>query len=170
MKELLCGEGINKAFKDLGIEAKQTYCGEVYEVWELSEDNYDKLLQKSDALKTGVDWFFDLFDHWQDDWGWWRYSPGSNIEDYPTRVFHIRGKDMIGYLNDHRFDSMFYEEPDESDELWYFTHEKLTEYICDEIGASTESNVCAVAMSLAKLNNISMGELFTIYEGVKNED
>jgi hypothetical protein len=38
-------------------------------------------------------------------------------------------------------------------------------YFCDEIGASTEKNVCAIAVDLAALNNMTMAELFQKYQG-----
>jgi hypothetical protein len=34
-----------------------------------------------------------------------------------------------------------------------------------ELGVTTESNVCALAVDLAKANGISMSRLFQIYEG-----
>ena len=41
----------------------------------------------------------------------------------------------------------------------------LLEYLCEEIGASQPKNVCALAVDLAKYNHMTMGELFTKYEG-----
>lgn len=50
---------------------------------------------------------------------------------------------------------------------WYYTYDYLTDYISNEFGASMESNVCAIAKSLAKLNNMKLGELFEKYEGIE---
>ena len=44
-------------------------------------------------------------------------------------------------------------------------YNSLTEYLCDGIGASLPKNVVACAMDLAKYNNMSLGDLFTEYEG-----
>jgi hypothetical protein len=46
-----------------------------------------------------------------------------------------------------------------------YKYETLTEYMCDEIGASMESNVCALAVDLARANGLTMAKLFEIYEG-----
>lgn len=43
-------------------------------------------------------------------------------------------------------------------------YESLLEYLCENIGASQPRNVCALAVDLAKYNNMTMGELFTKYE------
>lgn len=50
-------------------------------------------------------------------------------------------------------------------DCWPREYDYLTEYMCDEIGASMEKNVCALAVDLARINNITMGELFTKYQG-----
>ena len=44
-------------------------------------------------------------------------------------------------------------------------YDTLTEYMCNEIGASTEKNVCALAVDLARANGLTMARLFEIYEG-----
>ena len=38
-------------------------------------------------------------------------------------------------------------------------------YLCDEIGASTERNVCACMIDLARQNNLTLAELFKKYLG-----
>lgn len=38
-------------------------------------------------------------------------------------------------------------------------------YLCDEIGASTERNVCACTIDLAQQNNLTLAELFKKYLG-----
>lgn len=38
-------------------------------------------------------------------------------------------------------------------------------YLCDEIGASTEKNVCACTVDLAQQNNMTLSELFKKYLG-----
>ena len=103
--------------------------------------------------------------------GWWRYAKGSSIEDYPedypTYMFIINSQEMIGYYNSQRYYDFFEDEDeDEDDDMnWYYTYDHLTDYISNEFGASTESNVCAISVSLAKLNNMKLSELFEKYEG-----
>ena len=45
--------------------------------------------------------------------------------------------------------------------------EGAKEYFCDELGASTGKNVCALATDLAKYNEMSIAKLFMIYGGSK---
>lgn len=155
MKEILAGGGIRNAFVCLGITAKQTYDGDSYEVWELSDYDFNRLCanENEDAI-------------WEDDWGWWRYAKGSSIEDYPDdypiNTFIINSQEMLGYFDSRRYYDVFEDEYD--DMSWYYTYDYLTDYISNEFGASTESNVCAIAKSLAKLNNITLAELFNKYE------
>ena len=55
--------------------------------------------------------------------------------------------------------------PDEYEEEPIKEFQNLTEYLCDCVGASTEKNVCACAVDLAKYNGMTMAELFAKYEG-----
>ena len=43
--------------------------------------------------------------------------------------------------------------------------DNLLSYLCDEVGASTFKNVCALTIDLAKYNNMKLSELFEIYQG-----
>lgn len=51
----------------------------------------------------------------------------------------------------------------------YFNEEcvypSFTDYCCNQWGASMERNVCAIAVEIARLNHITMGELFNKYQG-----
>ena len=44
----------------------------------------------------------------------------------------------------------------------------LTDYLSQMFGASTEKNVCAISIGLAKLNSITLGKLFEKYQGGQN--
>lgn len=150
MKEIL-GAELDNVFKELGINAKKTYeiknkpwefC-EDYQVWELSNEDFEKLCALSEQ-------------DWKDAWGWWRSAEGSNMGgvsySYNINKHYIHAWDGIyrknhkDYYQDRKYDS-------------------LLQYFCNEIGASTERNVCAVAIDLARQNNITMGELFRKYQG-----
>jgi len=48
---------------------------------------------------------------------------------------------------------------------WDREYNNLLEYFCDEIGASMEKHICALAVDLAMINGITMGELFRKYQG-----
>ena len=49
-----------------------------------------------------------------------------------------------------------------------YEYKDLLEYFCEELGASTEKNVCALAVDLAKYNGLTLSELFKIYGGDTN--
>lgn len=146
MKEILGGE-LDQAFIDLNINAKKTYQAkditDFEQVWELSNKDYEKLCNIEE-------------DDWKDNWGWWRNAIGSNMGSvnrrYNINNHYIRAWD--GYSRENHKD--YYQDR---------KYQNLLKYFCDEIGASTEKNVCALAVDLAEQNNITMGELFSKYQG-----
>lgn len=176
--EILAGDGIENAFKELGIEATRTYKGvmppddgmyhgEEYEVWMLSELDYNKITDISE-----YDWKYA--------WGWWRSSKGSNICTEPVHKMIVHGHEIEVYYNKERFDSYienFLEDDyiadfdscdDAMDALGinYWEDEcqykDFFEYCSKQWGATTERNVCAIAMETAKLNDMLMGELLSL--------
>ena len=44
-------------------------------------------------------------------------------------------------------------------------YKNLLEYMYNEVGASLERNVCALAVDLARANGMTMARLFETYEG-----
>lgn len=88
--------------------------------------------------------------------GIWRISECSNM-GIPDTIIHIKGNKMLGWAGDPW-------EEDEDDEYEIYAS-SLTNYLYDVIGASQPRNVCALAVDLAKYNNMTMGELFTKYKG-----
>lgn len=172
MKEILAGDGFCNFVEDLKINAKLTYKGDTYEVWEMPDEVFSWII-----LTIGADFSdnLDLMSNWKPSWGWWRYSYGSILEDnnplYPEHNFMIRGKTMKGYYSLDKYLSYvkdMYEDGEEieEDDTCYYTYSCLTEYLGMEIGVTSEQNVCAVATSLAKINNMTLAELFNTYEGV----
>ena len=170
MIEILAGDGIEYAFDELNISAKKTYQGKedatsYYEVWELSEEDFKKLSTITE-------------EEWQDDYGWYRYAEGS-IMGPTNATFTINRREMLAWDGIRRLDLLdqwrgesestkmiFYHSFKEYE--YYFMprkYRKLTEYLCDELGVSTERNVCALTVDLAKANNMTLAELFKIYEG-----
>lgn len=173
MKEVLAGDGFCNFVEDLKINAKLTYKGDAYEVWEMPDEVFSWII-----LNVSAD-YSDNLNFWKSKWGWWRYSFGSVLEDdnpfYPEHDFTIRGKTMKGYYSLDKYLSYvkdMYEDGEEieEDDPCYYTYSCLTEYLEMEIGVTSEHNVCAVAISLAKINNMTLAELFNTYEGaVDNE-
>lgn len=165
--EILGGGGLHKAFKELGINATRTYKGAEkphYEVWELSKDDLKKLE-------------YDI--EWKDECGWWRFAKGSN-QGTPFDFFQVRGKELIAWENQYKRDDLrvdWDEEPDEEKAAYHYSfneyvkvhcpneYDTLLDYMGEELGASNGTNVCALAVDLARANGMTMAQLFKTYEG-----
>lgn len=170
--EILGGNGLEFALNDLGIKYKKTYSKKCnpkkkydphYEVYEISQQDVKRL---------------DEIFEWPDNYGWWRYAKGSNMGT-PFDFFTVNGKELIAWDGRKREDLRddWADEPDEEKAAYHYSFKEyeetqyphkystLTEYMCDELGASTERNVCALAVDLARANGMTMAKLFEIYEG-----
>ena len=166
MAEILAGGGIHKAFKSLGINAKRTYKSAQehnYEVWELDKKDI-RVLE-------------DTYE-WLDEWGWWRFAKGSNMGT-ACSIFTINGQELIAWDGDQReylYDDWAAESFEEraayhhsfkeyEETMMPRKYETLLEYFANEIGAGMPTNVCALAVDLARANGKTMAQLFKIYEG-----
>ena len=164
--EILAGDNIQKAFKELGIKATRTYKSTdepFYDVWEIEKKDLHLLEETME---------------WPDDWGWWRFSKGSNMGT-ACDIFEVNGQELIawsGRRREHLIDDWAGELEDEKAAYHYsfkeyekdlmpYKYDNLMDYFCNEIGASTEKNVCALAVDLARANGMSMSKLFKTYEG-----
>ncbi len=151
MKEIL-GGSLENAFRELSINAVKTYEGNTHlssltQVWEVEDEDFDKLCEIKE-------------EDWEYEWGWWRGAEGSNVNN-PLSRFNINNHYITAWDGYGRLYAM-----SERDGMYRDRkYSDLLEYFCDEIGASTEKNVCAVAVDLAKINNIKLGELFRKYQG-----
>lgn len=135
MKEILGGEGLENALRQLCPKAKRVYTSQRYEVWELSDEDFDKICDIDES-------------DWKSVWGWWRYSEGSNLGD-PNAEYTINGHKLLAWdFNPGK--------PSCSDRSYH----NLSEYMSRELGASTEKNVSAVTTDLAKHNGLTLGQLF----------
>ena len=81
--------------------------------------------------------------------GWWRYAKGCNLGT-PFDIFTVNGQMLIGWASN----------PQNSSD-----YDTLTDYLCEELGVSTETNVCACVTDLAKANGMSISKLFKVYQG-----
>lgn len=157
MKEIL-GGSLDLAFKELEIGATKTYEGNTNldkntQIWELKDGEFEKLCNISD-------------DDWKGEWGWWRSSEGSNMYN-PLSLFNINGHCITAWDGHGRLRAL--EEVNGNTnhpDYWYQDrkYKNLLEYFCEEIGASQPRNVCALAVDLARINNIKMSELFQNYQ------
>lgn len=138
MKEILA-ENLLLFFANSGIVGKCTYSGDIYEVWEVSDKDFEVISNMSEEE------FVKLCPN-----GMWRSADGSNM-GVPYVKYTINGKKIIAWDRIHENGNRKYD--------------TLLEYLCNEVGASQPRNVCALAVDLAKYNNMTMGELFAKYEG-----
>lgn len=163
MKEII-GENLNKRFSKLGIKGKCTYMNkqgywENFSVWELCDEDYDRL-----CLMTDSEW-----DNAGDknDGAWWRGAVGSNLGDVNCDIVinHVSIRAWEVTLDDRYL--MCDEDIEDIEYLkeTLKTYPDILTYFCSGFGVSTESNVCALAVDLARQNNISMSELFKTYGG-----
>lgn len=145
MIEIL-GNNLEQFFKK-EINGNRTYKGDRYEIWEVSNE----------VFNTMCDMTEEKFVELAGEDAWWRNSEGSNLGAPYTKVY-VNGNEMIGWADEP------WEDEDEEDEFEIYAS-NLSDYLCDVVGASQPKNVCALAVDLAKYNNMTMAELFTKYEG-----
>ena len=137
MIEILAGNGIETAFKELGIEAKCTYKNSKttdYEVWEVAEDDL---------------WLMEYTPSWPDRYGWWSYNENKILRiDNPIELT-VNNKRMYGGYYEERTD-----------------YNNLQEYLEQSgIGADKQTPLYSYIKGLANQNNMTMAELFATYQG-----
>lgn len=164
--ELLCGGGIKTAFKELEINATRLYKGTeepYYQIWEIEKSDLKRLEEAPE---------------WPDHYGWWRFAKGSNMGT-ACDFFTVNGHELIAWEGAHREDlrDNWNNEPDDEKEAYHYSfkeyeedcmphkYDTLLEYFCDELGASTESNVCALAVDLSRYNGMDLAKLFHTFQG-----
>lgn len=138
IKEIMAGDGFDNAVSDLELSAIKVYSSKSFNIWWIPDYELDRITNISDGL-------------WRNEWGFWRYADGCNIECWPRQMFTINGKSMYGWYH-----------PDRDHVVTKY--ESLLSYLQNEIGASTPKNVCAVSVGLAELNGITMADLFKRYQ------
>lgn len=169
MKEIL-GGNLKRFFDAIAPnynDADITYAGEMYEVWKVSDELFEKMNNMSEEE------FVEL----AGDDAFWRYSDGS-VLGVTDAIYIVKEEELHAWDGCRRKEILrckFCEEKEhigckmtENDMLDCYGERKYTsllEYLYDEVGASQPKNVCALAMDLAKANNMSIGELFRKYEG-----
>lgn len=147
MKEIL-GGNLKRFFDTIDKNCSNveiTYANNRYEVWKVSDSLFKYMCDMSEEE------FVEL----AGDEAWWRSSDGSNLGT-PYEKNIVNGHKLISWSRGY-FDC---EESRSSKK-----YESLSDYLCNCVGASQPRNVCALAMDLAKYNNMTMAELFRKYEG-----
>lgn len=157
MKEVCAGNGFENAAKDLGINAERTFKGDAYEVWKLDDDALDQLQDIPEG-------------DWKDDWGWVRWNDGCNLEDHePYALFKIGDFKILAWFSEDRLnrDIELWCDDDSAEERsrvlkGFFTQQfcGLCDYCIQMWGASMVTNVTAITTGLAKLNDMTLSELW----------
>lgn len=155
MKEILIMGKVEKDFKRLGVEFRQTYNGTDYGVCEVTDEELKVLCDEP--------YVFGAWKH-----GGWRYCKGSN-QSKPTQKVLIHNKEIIAWYDD----SLDFDSEEEKQEYLkenggMITLEKFSDllrYLCDEMGCSQPRNICALTKDLARYNNMKLSELFKKYQG-----
>lgn len=138
----ILGNNLKKFFDAIDSECNNadiTYAGNRYEVWEVSDNLFKRMCDMSEYE------FVEL----SGEEAWWRSCTGCNL-GFPDTKFKVNEKTLLGW---NRWDKKRKK------------YENLSDYLCECVGASTEKNVCACAVDLAKYNYMTMAELFEKYEG-----
>ena len=165
--EILAGGGIEKAFEHFGIEATRTYHWDNpnapvpidYEIWEITAPDLKMIGEIPD-------------EEWQDDWGWFRYSEGTVLENNgTTREATINGFLLDVFTNDNWERAVH--ESIEDDEIAtkiikdreHSVYPNLLAYLLQEFNVSMETNIAAITCGLAKINKMTMAELWRRCQG-----
>lgn len=143
MVEIYAGH-MDQFFEKSGLTGTCTYknvdeYGVEREVWEISEEDLETMSEMSEEEFSAI----------AGEDAWWRYAKGSNMGT-PFGSFIINHIKVRGWNANggHGYKARC-------------NYESLLDYFCNHIGASQPRNVCALAVDMAKYNNMTMGELFT---------
>lgn len=191
IKEILAGDHFENALARFGVVAECTYkmsdkAKETqpyldYHVWELSDEEYEKLNSIKDSDWYGEEEIFNACNNTSDGFGWWRWAEGCNIrldDDFILMDLEIHGCKLKAFydIENRRefikhvwcetldeFDAMSVEEYEEACANYDKSHtvyHNLIQYCCDAVGVSTEKNICAVTSDIARINKMKLSELF----------
>lgn len=164
--EILAGGEFANAVKSLGLtsavctyryQPQSMYHREAYQVWLLSKEDFDNICAIDD-------------DDWKDNWGWWRHADGSNLGTVDC-AYVINGERLMAWDGLQRKEwcqdcsDCAGTEKDKDECFHNHQYPDILIYLCDEIGASTERNVCACTIDLARQNNLTLAEFFKKYLG-----
>lgn len=156
MKEIL-GNNLESVIDFFGFKAIKTYQStkdntDFCQVWEMDDETLINLNNIPDEI-------------WVEDFGWYRYAEGSNMGEVNKR-YSINNHYIKAWEGAGREDQEEENKTLPVDDRWNEPrkYHNLLEYFCEELGASTEKNVTALAIDLAKQNNMKLSELFKKYQ------
>jgi hypothetical protein len=150
--EILAGPGFENALAELGVDAICTYeqdhvrsDKQRYEVWTFSKPAYARFMLHQQVIRP-----------WPATWGWWRHSFGSPSGAYPvTREFIVNSHSIWAWEGEGCGSHFELNAPKR--------YSDLISYLTWEMGASTKTDICTLAVDLAQLNQLSLSGLFYLY-------
>lgn len=155
----ILGDELDEVMKFFELSATKTYQNtnehtDFRQVWEMSEYTLNHLENIPEDIWTAAGY------------GWYRYAKGSVMGPVHKRycINHHYIKAWDGAGREDQEEENKHLTPDDR----YFqerTYDNLLDYFCEELGASTEKNVTALAIDLAKQNGMKLSELFKRYQG-----
>lgn len=164
MTEILTSNGFEIVTKVLGIEAKKTYSFiptessywiDEFEIWEVPESFIDESNNISEE-----EWCSLFPDQW------FRGSAGTVLEYYglEIREFTINGAKLNCWVNPEKLQDFIFDDLDDDlDEEREYSYSNVLQYCSEEWSVGQPRNICAICVGLAKMNNMTLGELFTRY-------
>lgn len=164
----IIGQNLSYVFNKLNISNfKCTYVCDRFCVYEIDDSGLEKLNNITD-------------EYWEENFKccWYRCAEGSNLGNVNFE-FIINGSKIKAWRSESKNIEAIkeYNELDEDEKQEYknlgeyikewfiFSYDNLLNYYCFELGVSTERNICAVSVDLAKQNNMKISELFKKYNG-----
>lgn len=150
----IMGQELDLAFQELGIKATKTHetpkkdYFSSYQVWELSDSQFEELEQVSDS-------------QWQDNYGWWR-TGGCIYEGDASVEYLVNDQTMMGYTPN----AVFADEEDEDGESFFETVFKdYSQWMSQSMNLTKDTNMVIFATSLAKDNGMKLSEFMKKYQG-----
>jgi len=146
MEEILTSGKVEHEFERLGIDAKRTYGNDdtLYSVYQLSDEDYE-ILDQDSRVNNPAQWTK----------GGWRWSMGS-IKGDPDTFMTVNGHKLLCWSG--------------TDITEDYGYGDLLSYLSNVQGCSAFRNVCSLTIDLAKHNRMSLGELFTKYQGYREDE
>jgi hypothetical protein len=133
---------VNKYFRKIGLLAKMM--GEVEHpfhgrmaVYSLTASDFKKLCNDPTEWKDAA----------------WRFAAGS-VLGRPDQEFVVRGKKLMCWNES---------EPSDEEEVEFPEFDDVLAYLEWQVGVTTERNICACLVDLAKANKLSLEELLTTF-------
>ena len=176
MTEII-GENMKNIWIILGFDPKETFSGSIggwknFKVWELTDAQFNSLCEITE----------EQFERWSEEGAWWRHSEGS-ILGVPDFLFRINRDFLMAWEVLDRSDlyeewktlskrekRRYYDDEDYAELNRPHSYKDIMTYLSDEVGVSTETNICALIADLAKYNKMSIAELFRRFGGNNNEN